>query len=149
MKKKLSNERLSTIISEAVDIERSFLCDALPVDLIGMNAGLMERYIQFVADRLLTALGAPKMYNVSNPFDWMELLSLQCAPSTADLRAELACWLVPCALALSTATAGSLRLCCVGARQISLRSVWGEYQKAGVMAGLQTATNAMSFDEDF
>ena len=81
LKNKLSPERLSTIISEAVDIERSFLCEALPVDLIGMNARLMEQYIQFVADRLLTALGTPKLYHVSNPFDWMELLSLQCAPA--------------------------------------------------------------------
>lgn len=76
---KLSQQRLATIIGEAVEIERSFLCDALPVDLIGMNAKLMEQYIQFVADRLMVALDADKLYNASNPFDWMELLSLQYA----------------------------------------------------------------------
>lgn len=82
LRNKLSSERLHAIIGEAVEIEQSFLCDALPVDLIGMNARLMEQYIQFVADRLLVALGAPKMFSVSNPFDWMELLSLQCAPQS-------------------------------------------------------------------
>ena len=51
--------------------------DALPVSLIGMNADLMERYIEFVADRLIQALGYPKLYNASNPFDWMELISVQ------------------------------------------------------------------------
>jgi len=49
----------------------------LPCALIGMNAGQMIEYIQFVADRLLTALGHPKLYNAANPFDWMELISLQ------------------------------------------------------------------------
>jgi hypothetical protein len=108
-------------VSEAVEIEKEFICDALPVDLIGMNSRLMGQYIEFVADRLLVALGNPKvgaagrgmagtagaagrswgrascsgglvsllhkpsmsrllspqMYNVKNPFDWMELISLQ------------------------------------------------------------------------
>merc|ERR1712087_473599 len=59
------------------DAERRFICDALPCDLIGMNSELMTRYIEFVADRLLTALGHAKIFNVSNPFDWMELISLQ------------------------------------------------------------------------
>ena len=85
MRSKLSQARLATIIGEAVEIERSFLCDALPVDLIGMNANLMEQYIQFVADRLMVALDADKLYNAANPFDWMELLSLQCVPSLGTL----------------------------------------------------------------
>ena len=65
------------MISEAVDIEREFVCDALPVDLIGMNARLMTQYIEFVADRLLRELGYSNLYGASNPFDWMDLISLQ------------------------------------------------------------------------
>jgi len=66
-----------TIIRGAVEVERKFICEALSCDLIGMNSELMTRYIEFVADRLLTALGHPKLFNASNPFDWMELISLQ------------------------------------------------------------------------
>jgi ribonucleoside-diphosphate reductase subunit M2 len=65
------------IIREAVEIEQEFMTDALPVSLIGMNATLMKRYIEFVADRLLVALGLPKAYSVENPFDFMDLISLQ------------------------------------------------------------------------
>merc|ERR1711907_655525 len=65
------------IIKGAVDTERRFICEALSCDLIGMNSELMTKYIEFVADRLLTALGHPKLYGSSNPFDWMELISLQ------------------------------------------------------------------------
>ncbi|RXK37299.1 ribonucleoside-diphosphate reductase subunit M2 [Tremella mesenterica] len=65
------------IIREAVKIEQEFLTDALPVSLIGMNAKLMCQYIEFVADRLLVALGNDKIWNVSNPFDFMEMISLQ------------------------------------------------------------------------
>jgi ribonucleotide reductase beta subunit family protein with ferritin-like domain len=65
------------IIRGAVTAERRFICDALSCDLIGMNNELMTKYIEFVADRLLTALGHPKLFGASNPFDWMELISLQ------------------------------------------------------------------------
>merc|ERR1712054_605117 len=65
------------IIRGAVDVERKFICEALSCDLIGMNKELMSRYIEFVADRLLSALGHPKLYNATNPYDWMELISLQ------------------------------------------------------------------------
>jgi ribonucleoside-diphosphate reductase subunit M2 len=65
------------IIRGAVAAEKEFICDALPCALIGMNAAHMMEYIQFVADRLLTALGHPMLYNTPNPFDWMELISLQ------------------------------------------------------------------------
>jgi len=65
------------IIRGAVAAERRFICDALSCDLIGMNNELMTRYIEFVADRLLTALGHPKLFGATNPFDWMELISLQ------------------------------------------------------------------------
>merc|ERR1712113_1088800 len=65
------------IIRGAVAAEREFICDALACDLIGMNSDMMSKYIDFVADRLLVSLGHPKIFNSSNPFDWMELISLQ------------------------------------------------------------------------
>jgi len=65
------------IIAEAVDIEIEFVTTALPVNLIGMNAELMKQYIQFVADRLLVSLNCSKIYNVGNPFPWMEMISMQ------------------------------------------------------------------------
>ena len=65
------------IIAQAVELEREFVCEALSVALVGMNAGLMAQYIEFVADRLLVALGHEKLYNVQNPFDWMDMISLQ------------------------------------------------------------------------
>jgi len=74
---KLSDNAIHEIIREAVTCEKSFVCDALPVNLIGMNAVLMSQYIEFVADRLLHALGHPKIYKTENPFDWMEMISLQ------------------------------------------------------------------------
>merc|ERR1712032_807866 len=74
---KLPESVVHSIIRGAVDVERGFICEALSCDLIGMNNELMTRYIEFVADRLATALGYSKLYNASNPFDWMELISLQ------------------------------------------------------------------------
>ncbi|KAE9453631.1 hypothetical protein C3L33_14457, partial [Rhododendron williamsianum] len=74
---KLSEERVRGIVADAVEIEREFVCDALPCALVGMNGDLMSEYIEFVADRLLGALGYEKMYDAKNPFDWMELISLQ------------------------------------------------------------------------
>eukprot|EP00747_Dinoflagellata_sp_TGD_P139439 gnl/TRDRNA2_/TRDRNA2_175892_c0_seq43.p1 gnl/TRDRNA2_/TRDRNA2_175892_c0~~gnl/TRDRNA2_/TRDRNA2_175892_c0_seq43.p1 ORF type:complete len:350 (-),score=88.50 gnl/TRDRNA2_/TRDRNA2_175892_c0_seq43:157-1206(-) len=73
----LPEDVVHDMVRGAVQVERKFICDALPCDLIGMNSELMTRYIEFVADRLLTALGHSKLFNVSNPFDWMELISLQ------------------------------------------------------------------------
>jgi ribonucleoside-diphosphate reductase beta chain len=77
IKNKLPQERVYEIITNAVEIEKEFVTDALPVDLIGMNAKLMAQYIEFVADRLLVALGCDKIYNATNPFDFMEMISLQ------------------------------------------------------------------------
>ena len=74
---KLPIETLQTIIKDAVEIEKEFVTDAIPVKLIGMNAELMCQYIEFVADRLLAELGSPKIYNVTNPFDFMDMISLQ------------------------------------------------------------------------
>jgi ribonucleoside-diphosphate reductase subunit M2 len=75
--KKVDKARINEIIKEAVDIEVEFICEALPCKLIGMNADLMTQYIKFVADRLAVQLGYKKIYNVSNPFDFMELISLE------------------------------------------------------------------------
>ena len=73
----LSIETVTQIITDAVEIEKEFVSSALPVRLIGMNADLMCQYIEFVADRLLLALNCKKVYNATNPFDFMELISLQ------------------------------------------------------------------------
>ncbi|KXZ49860.1 hypothetical protein GPECTOR_19g311 [Gonium pectorale] len=112
LKKRPDEARVLQIITEAVAIEQEFCTDALPVDLIGMNARLMGQYIQFVADRLLVALGNQKHYNVANPFDFMELLSLQGKTNFFEKRV-------------------------------------GDYQKNGVMAGLQGKVQNFSMDEDF
>jgi len=74
---KLSKDTVRTIIEDAVNIEKEFVTDSLPVNLIGMNADLMCQYIEFVADRLLSQLGNDKIYNVENPFPWMDMISLQ------------------------------------------------------------------------
>lgn len=111
---KLSAERVSEIIINAVEIEREFICDALPAGLIGMNSGTMSEYINFVADRLLVALGQEKHFNTPNPFDWMEMLSLQGKTNFFEKRV-------------------------------------GEYQKNGVMAGLNkdSSSHGFSIDSDF
>ncbi|KAK2466124.1 hypothetical protein APHAL10511_001766 [Amanita phalloides] len=77
LKRRSHPQVVKTIIMEAVEIEQEFLTDALPVSLIGMNARLMCQYIEFVADRLLVALGNDKVYNSANPFDFMDMISLQ------------------------------------------------------------------------
>jgi len=77
LQNKLPEDVVHDIIRGAVVVERKFICEALSCDLIGMNSELMTRYIEFCADRLLTALGHSKLYGATNPFDWMELISLQ------------------------------------------------------------------------
>merc|ERR1712048_282743 len=74
---KLPEDVVHGIVRGAVNVERRFICEALSCDLIGMNNDLMTEYIEFVADRLLVALGHSKMFGTKNPFDWMELISLQ------------------------------------------------------------------------
>mmetsp|Transcript_3590 Transcript_3590/g.10332 ORF Transcript_3590/g.10332 Transcript_3590/m.10332 type:complete len:304 (-) Transcript_3590:337-1248(-) len=74
---KLPEDKVVEIVSGAVNAEKEFLLDSLPVDLIGMNGTLMGQYIDFVADHLLVSLGLPKHYHTENPFEWMELISLQ------------------------------------------------------------------------
>ncbi|UYZ62315.1 ribonucleoside-diphosphate reductase small subunit [Hymenobacter weizhouensis] len=77
LQNKLPEERVHDIIRDAVSIEQEFVTDALPVNLIGMNAKSMSQYIEFVADRLLMELGYSKIYHSTNPFDFMEMISLQ------------------------------------------------------------------------
>lgn len=77
LRHRTSPDRIAAIIREAVTIEQDFLTKALPVALLGMNCDLMAKYIEFVADRLLVALDQPRMYNVENPFDFMEHISIQ------------------------------------------------------------------------
>ena len=77
LENKLSKEAATKIITDAVEIEKEFVSDALPVSLIGMNAKMMGQYIEFVADRWLNELGYDKVYNATNPFDFMEMISLQ------------------------------------------------------------------------
>ena len=77
LENKLTKERVTTIIRDAVVFEHEFVTDALPVSLIGMNAKLMCQYIEFVADRLLVSLGCEKTFHSQNPFDFMEMISLQ------------------------------------------------------------------------
>jgi ribonucleotide reductase beta subunit family protein with ferritin-like domain len=74
---KLTQDKIYEMIMDAVTIEKEFITEALPVELIGMNSRLMSQYIEFVADRLIYTLGYQKLYNVQNPFEWMEMISLQ------------------------------------------------------------------------
>jgi ribonucleoside-diphosphate reductase subunit M2 len=77
MTKKLNKKRIYEIIEEAVEIEKEFITEAIPCRMIGMNMNLMKQYIEFVADRLVVQLGYDKIYNTGNPFDFMELISIE------------------------------------------------------------------------
>ena len=86
--KKIDKARIHELIKEAVEIETEFICEALPCRLIGMNSEMMTQYIQFVADRLCVQLGYKKIYNVGNPFDFMELISLESKTSFFERRSD-------------------------------------------------------------
>ena len=77
LKDKPSKDVILQIIKEAVELEKEFITESLPCNLIGMNMELMKQYIEYVSDRLLLMLGLDKVYNASNPFPWMELISVQ------------------------------------------------------------------------
>jgi len=77
LNKKINKSKVLEIIKDAVEIEKEFICDALPCRLIGMNSDLMCQYIEFVADRLSLQLGYDKIYNTGNPFDFMEMISIE------------------------------------------------------------------------
>lgn len=109
---KLSETIIHEIIKNAVEIEKEFVCAAIPVSLIGMNADMMSQYIEFVADRLIDALGYKKVYNTANPFEWMEMISLQGKTNFFEKRV-------------------------------------GEYQKAGVMSGMDESQGGFCMDADF
>lgn len=74
---KVPKARITEILTDALDIERKFITESLPASLIGMNANLMTQYLEFVTDRLLVELGCERVYNSSNPFDFMDMISLQ------------------------------------------------------------------------
>jgi ribonucleoside-diphosphate reductase beta chain len=74
---KVPKSRITEILTDALNIERKFITESLPVSLIGMNASLMTQYLEFVTDRLLVELGCDRVYNASNPFDFMDMISLQ------------------------------------------------------------------------
>ena len=74
---RLSNDTIENIICQAVVIEKEFITESLPVDLIGMNTTLMKQYLEFVSDRLLVDLNCPKVHNSKNPFDFMQNIALQ------------------------------------------------------------------------
>jgi len=86
--KKLSKAKIHEIIKEAVEIETEFICNALPCRLIGMNSDMMTQYIKFVADRLSVQLGYDKIYNVTNSFDFMELISLESKTNFFEKRPD-------------------------------------------------------------
>jgi ribonucleoside-diphosphate reductase subunit M2 len=88
LQKKIEKSRIHEIIKEAVDIETEFICEALPCKLIGMNAEMMTQYIKFVADRLVVQLGYKKIYNVINPFQWMEFISLESKTNFFEKRTD-------------------------------------------------------------
>ena len=77
MMNKVSKERITEILVDALNIEREFITESLPVSLIGMNSKLMTQYLEFVTDRLLLEYGCEKVYNATNPFDFMEMISLE------------------------------------------------------------------------
>ena len=77
LEKKIHKKKIHEIIIEAVNIEKEFICEALPCKLVGINSKLMEQYIEYVGDRLAIQLGTEKIFNTNNPFDFMEMLSLE------------------------------------------------------------------------
>ena len=109
---KVPKERITEIIVNALDIEREFITESLPVSLIGMNSNLMTQYLEYVTDRLLTELDCEKVYNTANPFDFMDMISLQGKTNFFEKRV-------------------------------------GEYQKAGVMSGLDSDNFDFSTSVDF
>ena len=86
LENKLDDDEIHGIMKEAVDIETEFICDSIPCALIGMSSPKMAEYIQFVADRLLSQLGHPKLFNAKNPFDFMDMISMQSKTSFFESR---------------------------------------------------------------
>ena len=83
---RLNRAQLIEIVDEAVEIETNFICEAIPCRLLGMNSDAMSQYVRFVADHWLHELQQPPFYCVSNPFDWMEKISLRCTENFFEAR---------------------------------------------------------------
>lgn len=124
LENQLSDEVVHRIVGDAVKHEKHFVTDSLPVDLIGMNSKLMAQYIEFCADRLLVALGHPKLYEASNPFDWMEMISLQGKVGTPRTACPARRRPVAYRLALPRVPGACMRRPLVRNRPTSLRSAW-------------------------
>ena len=158
LENKLSDATIHAIVGDAVKHEKVFVTESLPVSLIGMNAQMMSEYIEFCADRLIVALGAPKLYDTANPFDWSAL-----RPNTMPANA-----LTPRVPPLqdgahqppgqdqlrTPSTTLTFRLTshshAILPPQFERRV--GEYQKSGVMASIGSAAetgNSFALDEDF
>lgn len=172
LEKKLTDAELHAIIGEAVTYEKEFVCEALPVSLIGMNQNLMGQYVEFCADRLLVALGAPKMFNATNPFDWMELvraLTLASNPGPQPWPQTLPLTLPLNQISLQGKTnffvqqraSNTSSYVAIPPAQPNTRVAWqerrvSEYQKAGVMSSVANNstndimnTNEFSLEADF
>lgn len=133
---KLPVERVQEIIRTAVECEKEFVTDALPVSLIGMNATQMVQYIEFCADRLLVAMGVPKIFMSANPFDWMDMISIEVSsPRRCDLAADM---LHECKY---------VGLIHVQGKTNFFEKRVGEYAKAGV--GAKASESKFSLEEDF
>ena len=133
LENKLSDEEVHAIVGEAVEMEIEFVTSALPCGFIGMNAESMTEYVKYCADRLIVALGAPKLYNASQPFEWMTLISLQgktnflCASSLKHVS-----------LRRHTADSTQHPCCLRSERRVS------EYQKSGVMQSVKSADSVLA-----
>lgn len=142
---KLSDEVVHKIVGDAVGHEKHFVTDSLPVDLIGMNSKLMAQYIEFCADRLLEALGHPKLYNASNPFDWMEMISLQGKVGARPRPPAPAAG--PRARRALTPPAAPPGARSARAQTNFFEKRVGDYQKAGIMS--DKASNVFTLEADF
>jgi ribonucleotide reductase beta subunit family protein with ferritin-like domain len=152
LERKLNEQDIHRLIREAVEVEKGFICDALPVSLIGMNKSLMSQYIEFVADRLLRDLGYRPLYRSKNPFD------CKLPVCTGSASRDMSVLSIP--LLTINISFPLLLLCKTGMDMISLEGKTnffekrvGEYQKSGVMASLdQPSTSSrrkLNFDVDF
>lgn len=131
---------VTDIICEAVEIEREFICESLPVKLIGMNSDMMSEYIDFCADRLLISLGCSKHYNTVNPFNWMEQISLQY--DLSHLRpvffpAQDTCSVENVLSFMPPQTDLLITICMFRGKTNFFERRVGEYQKSSVMAKLK------------
>ena len=149
LERRLPEEKIHGIIREAVEVEKGFICDALPVSLIGMNSGLMGQYIEFVADRLIKDLGYRPLYGSKNPFD--------CKYDTSQFLTVFPVPLCDEKLIMSflfpTLQPTGMDMISLEGKTNFFEKRVGEYQKSGVMASLESkemkATSNFSFDSDF